>query len=154
MQERWPEDVHTAGGGDTGDILCTKGGCMMVERCSFRSLGAAAVTAIVLLTGGCGSVGGVDDVAGGARKPRVSPVASDTAMPRGAAARADTPSFFGTGEHTCQSASSIGHRCPVEGWGFVDCDVAYYSLMRQDCCPTSEHGGGSIGFRLLACGPM
>ena len=56
-----------------------------------------------------------------------------------------------TGEHTCQSDKSLGHTCQNIGVNFMDCNQAFFSLRREDCCSGSEHGGVSIGFKLIKC---
>lgn len=56
-----------------------------------------------------------------------------------------------TGEHTCQSDKSIGHSCHNLGVNFMDCNQAFFSLKREDCCSGSTYGGVSIGFKLIKC---
>lgn len=55
------------------------------------------------------------------------------------------------GEHQCQSIESIGHTCKNLGVNFSDCNVAFFSLKRDDCCSGSEYGGTSIGFKMNKC---
>lgn len=64
----------------------------------------------------------------------------------------NTPSFHAKGTHMCQSKTSIGHECVVEG-DFNDCDEAYHKLKMQDCCSTTKEGGASSGFTLNSCVP-
>lgn len=55
------------------------------------------------------------------------------------------------GEHQCQSQESIGHSCKTLGVNFTDCNHAFFSLMRDDCCRGSNYGGRSIGFKITKC---
>ena len=64
----------------------------------------------------------------------------------------NTPTFHAKGTHTCQSSTSIGHECIVEG-DFNDCDEAYHKLKMQDCCSSTKEGGASSGFVLNYCYP-
>jgi hypothetical protein len=67
--------------------------------------------------------------------------------------------FRAAGSHQCQSNTDIGHQCTVFGTGYTDCDQAYYSLKRDDCCPRTRKmmggkdrlGGDSISFKLTSC---
>lgn len=70
-----------------------------------------------------------------------------------AAAFQETPHFRAGGTHQCQSSTSIGHKCKVEG-EFHDCDEAYRKLKMEDCCGNTKEGGGSIGFTLDYCSPL
>src|SRR6516162_5436232 len=76
----------------------------------------------------------------------------------------NTPSFSASGSHQCQSSTDIGHSCSVSGISFNDCQEAYYSLQRNDCCPSTRTcttdsngrqncrlGGNSIRFTMGAC---
>ena len=62
--------------------------------------------------------------------------------------------FRATGEHQCQSRSSIGHKCEVSGNRFHDCKDAYFSLKNEDCCGSTEGGGTSIDFKMGVCSPI
>ncbi|SDX61517.1 hypothetical protein [Nitrosomonas oligotropha] len=62
--------------------------------------------------------------------------------------------FFARGEHTCQSRSSIGHKCEVRGSGFFDCNEAEYDLRNKSCCSSTPKGGSSIGFRITKCSTL
>jgi hypothetical protein len=64
----------------------------------------------------------------------------------------NTPTFHAKGTHMCQSKTSIGHECIVEG-DFNDCDEAYQKLKMQDCCSKTKDGGASSGFTLNSCIP-
>lgn len=55
------------------------------------------------------------------------------------------------GEHLCQSREAIGHSCKNLGVNFTDCNHAFFSLKRDDCCAGSKYGGGSIEFKLTKC---
>lgn len=55
------------------------------------------------------------------------------------------------GEHQCQSADSIGHTCKNLGVNFTDCNHAFFSLKRDDCCSGSKYGGTSINFKVTKC---
>lgn len=55
------------------------------------------------------------------------------------------------GEHQCQSADSLGHSCKNLGVNFTDCNHAFYSLKRDDCCSGSKYGGTSIDFKVTKC---
>jgi hypothetical protein len=55
------------------------------------------------------------------------------------------------GEHQCQSSESIGHTCKNLGVNFSDCNAAFYTLKRDDCCTGSKYGGVSIGFKVTKC---
>lgn len=55
------------------------------------------------------------------------------------------------GVHTCQSKESIGHTCKNLGVNFTDCNHAFFSLKRDDCCQGSQHGGSSIEFKVTKC---
>ena len=68
------------------------------------------------------------------------------------AAQQNTPSFYAKGTHQCQSKTSIGHTCKVDGY-FNDCDEAFRKLKMQDCCPNSKYGGNSTDFTLDSCTP-
>jgi hypothetical protein len=73
-----------------------------------------------------------------------------------------------SGQHMCQSKTSIGHTCSVSGVGYNDCNEASLKLKMDDCCPrtavcgpdpqtgkvTCELGGSSIGFNMLSCLPQ
>ena len=65
----------------------------------------------------------------------------------------ETPHFHAKGTHKCQSTTSIGHTCEVEGES-VDCNEAYYKLKMQDCCSQTKEGGSSIGFAIDSCVPQ
>ena len=79
-----------------------------------------------------------------------------------------TPSWFASGQHMCQSKTSIGHTCSVSGVGYNDCNEASLKLKMDDCCPRTtvcgpdpqtgnvkcELGGNSIGFNMLSCLPQ
>lgn len=56
-----------------------------------------------------------------------------------------------SGEHQCQSETSIGHRCKNLGVNFKDCNQAFFLLQKDDCCRGSEYGGRSINFKLTSC---
>src|SRR4051794_22184746 len=77
-----------------------------------------------------------------------------------------TPSFTANGTHKCQSATDIGHSCPVSGNDFNDCHEAAVKLKMDDCCPSTRkcttnpdgtqscrYGGSSIEFIMGACYP-
>jgi hypothetical protein len=64
-----------------------------------------------------------------------------------------TPHFHAKGTHQCQSKTSIGHTCVVEG-EFLDCDEAYHKLKMDDCCGQTKEGGASSGFTLDSCVPQ
>ena len=57
------------------------------------------------------------------------------------------------GQHQCQSRTSIGYTCTVTGI-FSDCNEAFYSLKRQDCCGSSKDRGNSIGFAITSCSSL
>jgi hypothetical protein len=59
--------------------------------------------------------------------------------------------FRADGEHTCQSQSSIGHKCKVSGMNYTECGHAKFDLERTDCCPATSQKGTSIGFTLTKC---
>jgi hypothetical protein len=63
-----------------------------------------------------------------------------------------TPHFHANGTHQCQSKTSIGHTCEVEG-EFTDCDEAYQKLKMNDCCSHTKEGGASSGFTMGSCMP-
>ena len=79
---------------------------------------------------------------------------------------AQSPPFWATGEHQCQSETDIGHTCESRQWDVADCGVAYAKLAANDCCPSTrrcnitdgveecELGGTSIGFVLKSCTPF
>lgn len=55
------------------------------------------------------------------------------------------------GLHQCQSSESIGHTCRNLGVNYTDCNQAFYSLKREDCCSGSKYGGSSISFKIIKC---
>ncbi len=59
--------------------------------------------------------------------------------------------YRGEGKHVCQSKESIGHTCQNLGVNFTDCNHAFFSLKRDDCCAGSQYGGNSIEFKLTKC---
>jgi hypothetical protein len=80
-------------------------------------------------------------------------LASTFRVPKASArGQQNTPTFHAKGTHTCQSKTSIGHECVVEG-DFNDCDEAYHKLKMQDCCSSTKEGGATSGFVLNYCYP-